>query len=197
MTHAFSAVLHSEVFGEVVSHNSMTESKTERLAAAILAERDRPTTQHNIVPCFVCGQTFVYRGRRGELNGRFCSLRCNGWYDAGDEPVADEIVYRWRGGPMEKCTRGFYINCAHCRQEFESLGLQCCSTDCERSLRERQDNLAVMAEVGIEPKAKCQCEQCGARIPVWRKGRRVSNKTRFCSANCSSKSRSRAKRAAA
>jgi hypothetical protein len=35
-------------------------------------------------------------------------------------------------------------------------------------LRERQDNLAVMAEAGIELKAKRQCEQCKAVIPTWR-----------------------------
>jgi hypothetical protein len=164
------------------------------LAAALLADRNRPTTQHNIVPCFVCGHTFVYRGRRGELNGRFCSLRCQDWYDAGNEPIGEEIVYRWRDStPMRNGTKGFYINCAHCRKEFESLGLRCCSNDCERSLKERQDNLTVMAEAGIEPKAKRQCDQCGTVIPQWRKGRRVSKAVRFCSEKCSK----RARRAAA
>ena len=27
-------------------------SKTERLAAALLADRERPTIHHNIIPCF-------------------------------------------------------------------------------------------------------------------------------------------------
>ena len=48
-------------------------SKTERLAAALLADRERPTIHHNIIPCFVCAYKFVYRGRQGELNGRLCS----------------------------------------------------------------------------------------------------------------------------
>jgi len=167
---------------------------TERLTAAILADRARPTTQHNIVPCFVCGHTFVYKGRRGDLNGRFCSMRCQDWYDAGNEPIGEEIVYRCRDGrPMKRGPKGFYIDCANCRKEFESLGLRCCSIECERSYRERQDNLAVMAQAGIEPKAKRQCEQCKAVIPAWRKGRQVSKSVRFCSEKCSK----RARRAAA
>jgi hypothetical protein len=40
-------------------------TKAERLAAALLADkqdRAQRTTNHNIVPCFSCGYTFVYRG---------------------------------------------------------------------------------------------------------------------------------------
>ena len=70
---------------------------------------------------YVCGYKFVYRGRRGELNGRFCSMRCQDWYDPGNEPVSDEIVYRWRDGrPMRMGLKGFYIDCEHCQKEFET-----------------------------------------------------------------------------
>ena len=86
---------------------------------------------------------------------------------------------------MRMGPKGFYIDCANCRKEFESLGLRCCSVDCERGYRERQDNLAVMAEAGIEPAPKRQCLLCGTVIPQWRKGRKVSSKTRFCSSKCS------------
>jgi hypothetical protein len=173
----------------------MTElSKTERLASALLADRNRQTTQHNIIGCFVCGYRFVYKGRWGELNGNFCSIRCQDWYDAGNEPVSDEIVYCWREGrPMRAGSKGCYIDCANCRKEFESLGLRCCSTECDQGHRERESNLAVMAEAGIEPKARRQCEQCKAVIPTWRKGRKISKSVRFCSEKCSK----RAKRAAA
>ena len=125
-------------------------STTERLAAAILADHARPTTQHNIVPCFVCGHTFVYKGRKGDLNGRFCSMRCQEWYDAG-HPVAitDSIDCG-----MKRGSKGFYIDCAGCHKEFESLGQRCGSTECERRHRERRDNLAVMAEVGVGPIAE-------------------------------------------
>jgi hypothetical protein len=130
-------------------------SKTERLAAALLADRERPTNHHNIIPCFVCAYKFVYRGRQGELNGRFCSMRCQDWYGAGNKPINEEIVYRWRDGrPMRMGPKGFYIDCAYCQKEFESLGLRCCSVECERSYHEREENLAVMAEAGIEPKAR-------------------------------------------
>ena len=121
-------------------------------------------------------------------------MRCQDWYDAGNEPIGEETIYRWRDSkPMKKGGKGFYIDCAHCRKEFESVGPECCSTDCERSCRERQDNLAVMAQAGIEPKAKRRCLQCGTVIPQWRKGRRVSKAVRFCSEKCSK----RARRAAA
>jgi hypothetical protein len=102
----------------------MTEiTKTERLAAALLADRNRATSQHNIIACFVCGHTFVYRGRRFELNGRFCSMRCQDWYDAGNEPIGEETIYRRRDGkPMRKGAKGLYIDCANCRKKFEKLG---------------------------------------------------------------------------
>jgi len=72
-------------------------TKTEKLAALLLADRDKPekTTHHNIIACFSCGHRFVYRDRRGELNGRFCSTRCQEWYDEGNEPINEPIVYRW------------------------------------------------------------------------------------------------------
>jgi hypothetical protein len=81
---------------------------------------------------------------------------------------------------------GYRIRCAHCRKEFESRGLKCCSVECERRYREAHDNRAVMAEVGIEPSAKRRCEACGGIIPKWRNGRHVSKVVRFCSDRCSS-----------
>jgi hypothetical protein len=47
----------------------------------------------DIVSCHVCRHTFVYRGRQSDLNGNFCSLPCQAWYDAGNASVAVEIVY--------------------------------------------------------------------------------------------------------
>jgi hypothetical protein len=59
-------------------------SRSKRLAKALLADRNREETRdHNIIPCRACGYTFVYKGPRGDLNGRFCSMRCQDWYDAG------------------------------------------------------------------------------------------------------------------
>ena len=194
----------------------------ETLAAALLADRQRDTsTRHNIIPCRTCDYTFVYKGRRGDLNGNFCSLHCQSWYDAGNPPIEHdqpEKAYKapiegWRvvAGPadvevsapyyasvfprghsftsMTMTGKGYRIRCAYCRKEFESLGLRCCSAGCERSYREREANAAVMAEVGIEPSAKRHCEECGAVIPKWRNGRKLSSATRFCSPRCSRKAR--------
>jgi hypothetical protein len=57
--------------------------RAERLAANLLADRqrERERPKHNIVPCCSCGQTFVYRGRHGDSNGNFCSMRCQNWFD--------------------------------------------------------------------------------------------------------------------
>src|SRR5262249_34831921 len=95
-----------------------------KLAAALLADRNRVAepSRHEAIPCFVCGYSFIYKGRQVELNGRFCSMRCQDWYDAGNEPIGEQVVYRWRDGkPMKKGARGFYIDCVHC-QKVRKLG---------------------------------------------------------------------------
>ena len=87
---------------------------------------------------------------------------------------------------MKMGPSGFLINCANCGKEFDSKGSRCCSTKCERLYRDRQDNLAIMAEVGIEPAPKRQCAnpECDRPIPKWRNGRKVRSDTRFCSPKC-------------
>jgi hypothetical protein len=167
--------------------------KTAAIAAAIkrdlLRDDDKPAS--DITECFSCGRGMMYRGNR------FCSARCRDWYDAGNpgrgqDWLHGELVYRWRDGrPMQRGPQGFLINCAHCSKQFDSKGLRCCSKECERAYRDRQDNLAVMAEVGIEAAAKRPCANpdCGQTIPKWRKGRKVSAKTRFCSPKCANRTR--------
>jgi hypothetical protein len=87
-----------------------TLTKTERLTAALLADRHRETTRHSIVKCWSCGHGYTYR--RGELNGNFCSVRCQDWYDAGNPGLAQEwlkpkidwhSITGWRvmAGPIE------------------------------------------------------------------------------------------------
>ncbi len=80
--------------------------------------------------------------RPGSTSARF---RCQDWYDAGNAPVAAEISYRWPGKPLQKTADLFKTI------DSESKSLCCCSSECERSYREREENLAVMA--GIEAKA--------------------------------------------
>jgi hypothetical protein len=156
---------------------------------ALLREDNK--TAANITDCFSCGRGMMYRGNR------FCSDRCRDWYDAGNpghgqDWLQAKIIYRWRdGAPMQMGPHGFLINCAHCAKQFDSKALRCCSKECERAYRDRQDNLAVMAEAGIDPATKRQCANpgCEQTIPKWRKGRKVSAKTRFCSPKCAKRTR--------
>jgi hypothetical protein len=92
---------------------------------------------------------------------------------------------------MKKTGDGCLIACAACCKQFNRSGLRCCSDDCERRYCERQRNLKIMAEVGIEAAAKKVCADpgCSAVIPKWRKGRKVSSSTRFCSPKCARKAR--------
>lgn len=142
-----------------------------------------PDDHDHALPCFMCGRRLLYRG------SRFCCDRCRDFYDAGNDPgsLRTKITYTRRDGtPMQPGAEGFLMSCAHCRKEFESRGLRCCSPACETAYREQQDNLATLAAAGIEPatKRKCENENCDALIPTWRKGRRVLSTARFCSAKC-------------
>jgi predicted nucleic acid-binding Zn ribbon protein len=168
-------------------------TREQRLAAALIADRNRIKVERtDITKCFVCGTGMMYRG------DRFCSDRCRDFYDTG-APGFDQdwlqarIIYRDRAGArMKMGSKAFVIRCPHCRKDFDRKGLRCCSTECERKHRERQDNLAAMAEVGMTPApAKRTCAECGERIPTWRKGRRVPSSTRFCSPRCSARNRNR------
>jgi hypothetical protein len=139
-------------------------------------------------------------------------MRCQDWYDAGNAPVSNAGNYDltgWRvvaGAPgtkigsdyyteilgrqpidMRPGRDGFYTRCAHCRREFESKSLRCCSRDCEHAFKERRDNLATLAEAGIEPAAKRTCQQCGAIIPKWAARKRTPSSKRFCSSKCAQK----------
>jgi hypothetical protein len=172
--------------------------KTDALAAALKAEILRPSipTPSASTNCFLCRRSYVYRTPRGDDSGRFCSDRCRNNFDAGRrraEAFDPFEVTKWRivaGGnpgylpstPIRMGKSGWHIACAGCQREFESKGLRCCSPECERRSRERAENLALMAEVGIEPKVKRQCAHpgCAATVPKWRNGRRVSKRARFC-----------------
>ena len=56
---------------------SVTE-RAERLAAQLLADRQRERPKHDIVACWSCGTTYINRGPH------FCSIRCKEWFDAGN-----------------------------------------------------------------------------------------------------------------
>jgi predicted nucleic acid-binding Zn ribbon protein len=160
-------------------------SRTERLARALIADRNcEAASRADISECVVCGHGMLYRG------SRFCSDRCREFYDTGAPGHLEDwrqprVVYRDSAGrEMKRTTSGFLIACAHWRKEFDSKGPRCCSPECERAYRERQDNLAVMTAAGIQPAAKRTCKQCGAVIPKWRAGKKVPSNKRFCSPKC-------------
>ena len=56
---------------------SITE-RAERLAANLLADRQRERPKHDIVACWSCGTTYINRGRH------FCSMRRQDWFDDGN-----------------------------------------------------------------------------------------------------------------
>jgi hypothetical protein len=177
--------------------------KQSAIAAVIerdLLHSDAGKPSIDITKCFSCGFSMRYRG------SRCCSERCREWFDTGNPGYDQDWLYRQPSGPwrviagppgtvgteyhnpdMRPTKSGFMIRCAHCTKEFDSRGLRCCSTECERRYRERKDNLAVMAEVCDAPKERRRCAHpgCGRPIPTWRNGRRVSRATRFCSDSCS------------
>ena len=164
--------------------NPLPRSMTP-LAASLLAKPPTPPKDH-ARECFSCGRRFI------SGDGHFCHPRCRAWFDAGNPPYdpnyASKSNSRWYSLPMGPT--GFYINCAGCGRQFDSRGLRCCSTDCERHYREREDNAALMAEVDMQPPApKRKCQHCGGDIPNWRKGRRVTKAARFCSDSCSGKAK--------
>jgi predicted nucleic acid-binding Zn ribbon protein len=150
--------------------------KQSAIAAVIernlLRSDERPSI--NITKCFSCGYTYV-----SKLGKRFCSDRCREWFDAGNPSYQQQQEWVRKPSAMS-------IVCQGCQKEFESEGLRCCSIDCERRYRERQENLAIMAAVGDKPRERRRCAnpRCERSIPTWRNGRRIRSDTRFCSPKC-------------
>jgi hypothetical protein len=93
--------------------------------------------------CFTCGRSFI------QGDGRFCSTECRASFNAGLPPFQQQetrSTYTWLDGrPMQYRGDGFLIPCAHCKREFVSKGLRCCSTECER-----KEIAAAIAEAAIE-----------------------------------------------
>jgi hypothetical protein len=175
--------------------------RTRRLADLLIEDRDARArrAKYQAPECITCGRLYHPRPPNAGDNTRFCSDACRKAFDAGFPAYSREQqfdpfkVARWRtiaGGdpgylprtPMAMGRGGFLIKCRGCDQQFESQGLAFHSSACRRASEAR----AVMAEVGMEPLAKRRCEApgCPRSIPKWRKGRKVSKATRFCSAGC-------------
>jgi hypothetical protein len=153
--------------------------------------------------CFSCGRSFMYRPAQGDDSGRFCSVRCREWFDAGNpayEPPDFKNLYSttwhhvagpdadYMPRPMKMGPHGFIINCAGCQKEFDSRGLRCCSPACEKEARRKEELEKELKDYPFRS-AKRPCQHCGGPIPNWRAGRRVSSRARFCTEKCGQKSR--------
>jgi hypothetical protein len=167
--------------------------KQSALARAIERDllREPPAVKVPTAECFLCGRAYLYVDFLGTENSRFCSGRCRELYDSGapahDPSYGHKDRRQWYSLPLSM--EGFRVKCASCRKQFDSKGLRCCSAECERSYRERNETLVILNQIGSEPAGKRKCAECGADIPNWRDGRRVSKATRFCSDRCSARSR--------
>ena len=172
-----------------------------------LSQPDKPA-RAAACDCHACGRTFAYQVPAGDDSGRLCSPRCRVAYDNGlpacDPAYANKSNPRWYAGwtaadgrspgymppPMRSGRAGFFIACATCGGKFESKGLRCCSTACERKRRDREATIATLAEVGSELPARRKCEAPGCNRDVARytgegKKRRLnSRKVRYCSPRC-------------
>jgi hypothetical protein len=71
-----------------ISQRSKSQ-RAEKLAAALLRDRERPVppTNNPILECFLCGRAYTRRPVSGDDgNSRFCNRRCEDAFDAGFPP---------------------------------------------------------------------------------------------------------------
>src|SRR5262249_22940101 len=150
--------------------------RTSTIARAIeryLLQDDTKPNSQAAVHCHACGRSYLYREPEPEpdsdASSRFCSSRCREAYDAGvpahDSNYSGKSNPRWYSLPMG--ARGFLIDCAGCGKRFDSTGLRCCSPECERTYRERQEIDRLLADASFRA-AKRKCEECDRDIPNWR-----------------------------
>jgi hypothetical protein len=108
-----------------------------------------------------CGHTFMYRGRRGDLNGRFCSMRCQAWHDAGNQPIgrSDPLSVQLRdwkvvaGPPGVEVGSSYYATVfgnrclTDMRQSGDGFAIKC-AADAPRSSRPAVCAVAVSSASG-------------------------------------------------
>jgi hypothetical protein len=68
------------------SQRSESQRRVENLAAALLCDRERPTSANTSNECFACGRAYMRRPVSSDDNPRFCSSRCQDAFDAGFPP---------------------------------------------------------------------------------------------------------------
>jgi hypothetical protein len=141
-------------------------TRTKRLTQALLADRHRGagTERTDITNCFMCGYGMLNRGSRfcsdrcrdfydaGEPGHEQNWLRGP---KTRSLPLTQPKIIAGPPGieigsfhhhladlpaTSTKCTvAGYMVRCAGCGKEFESRGLRCCSGDCWRRYKQRQE----------------------------------------------------------
>ena len=129
-----------------------------KLAAEILAdgEAEAATPGYEAPECFSCGRTFHCTGPDG--SGRFCSVRCRGWFDDGNPPYEKRVRL---GYTLRMGRHGFVIPCRGCGKDFDSKGSTYCSPGCNKASAARAEAAALMAEVGMDIPEKRMCATPG------------------------------------
>jgi hypothetical protein len=190
-----------------VAPDSLT--RADRVARQILDDRAKPKPTARIAGCFACGRSYAPPLPGGDDSTRFCGSKCRMAYDAGAQPAREDSPFAIAGGPwrviagadpgyvpktaMRQTRHGFTVACLHCKREFESSGLRCCSPTCERDLKESAQNVALIVEAGGELVEKRKCVVCAGAIPKYvgtGKKRQLTRKTKVtCSSKCYAKAR--------
>jgi hypothetical protein len=152
--------------------------RVQRLAARLLADRERCKPQSNSTRCHLCGRSYTYVGPNGDDSGRFCCPEHRQQYDDGKRAAtySRRQQFQMRMGKV-----GFWITCP-CGRTFESKGWKFCSLACQRQAHQQAETAATLAEVGMEAPAKRRCAVAGCSRPVprWRRGRKVSSAAKYC-----------------
>jgi hypothetical protein len=68
--------------------------KANKLAAALMRDRERPSKKPSSIDCFLCERSFTYQAPQGDANGRFCSDKCREAYDAGHRRAEPADPYK-------------------------------------------------------------------------------------------------------
>ena len=136
----------------------------QAIAAEILRDRERAPSSHNVIDCFSCGRSFIYKEPRGDDSGRFCHSRCREWFDAGNPPYAPASVTAVPIGDW-KVVAG---------PPGLELGASYYSPILDRPRRRGQ---AEPTEL-ICPRPPCQ--RCGSLLPVWINGKALRKSVKYC-----------------
>jgi hypothetical protein len=161
---------------------------TAAIAEDLLAETTEPAGRSNepgadLNRCCSCGAGMVYHGPRDDNSGRFCSTRCQEWFDSNSAFTRVSVcsgnlrwfenpglrpafmggaLYGLRGWKVVAGPPGVEIGSGYYAPVIEA-------TDRKRAELEGRDL--------IRPRRLCKC---GRRIPVWHKGRKVPGSRMLC-----------------